>query len=336
MDSSKDSLLSIVMPVKNTSEYLEACLDSILSQQYQDWELIAVDDHSSDHSLSILHNYAILDGRVHVYKNRGQGIIDALRTAYAHAQGSYITRMDSDDLMHPEKLIRLYETLETHKGQACLAVGLVEYFSDGVLGDGYQSYAKWLNRLTVTANNFLEIYKECPIPSPCWMCSREVLNAAGAFDSNTYPEDYDLAFRMKALDLQIVPVDQVIHYWRDYQNRTSRTDPNYSDNRFTNLKIKYFLEQDHEPDLELILWGAGHKGKAIAKSLIDAHVTFTWICNNQNKIGRDIYGIILMGMDHLSTAQSGQVISSISAAHDAAGTASIIEANDQLQFYRFS
>ena len=315
---------------------MSACLDSILSQRYQAWELIAVDDHSSDHSLSILHKYAILDDRVHVYKNRGQGIIDALRTAYAHSRGSYITRMDSDDLMHPEKLLRLYETLKINKNETSLAVGLVEYFSDSVLGDGYRTYANWLNRLTLSATNFIEIYKECPIPSPCWMCSRDNLDRAGAFSHNTYPEDYDLAFRMKALNLKITPIDQVIHYWRDYQNRTSRTDPNYSDNRFTNLKVKYFLEQDYQQDLDLILWGAGHKGKAIAQALLNAHVSFTWICNNQNKIGRDIYGVILMGMDHLSTAQSGQVISSISAAHDAAGTANIIATNDQLQFYRFS
>ena len=336
MKHNQHSLLSIVMPVKDTGLYLVACLESILQQDYENWELLAVDDHSSDNSLSILKAYALLDQRVRVYANSGSGIIEALQTAYEHSKGSYITRMDSDDIMHPTKLTGLYHALLSSKNSASIAVGLVEYFSDTTLGEGYRAYAQWLNDLTSTATNFSDIYRECSIPSPCWMCSRETLDRAGGFNSHIYPEDYDLAFRMRSLDLEILPVNQVIHYWRDYHNRTSRTDPNYSDNRFLELKIKYFLEQDHRHGLDLILWGAGRKGKAIAKALIEARVDFNWVCNNPNKIGHDIYGVVLYGVEYLDRLQSGQVIRSISARHDTEGTNNTVTSNRQLLFYQFS
>jgi len=323
------------MPVKNTAKYLAACVDSIIAQSYQRWELIVVDDHSTDGSKDMLSDYALRDERINILENEGSGIIEALRLAYKHTSGAYITRMDSDDVMHIDKLKLLHHALIEEKDTS-LAVGLVEYFSDGQLGEGYRKYASWLNDLTQKSGNFSDIYKECPIPSPCWMCSREVLNEAGAFHFDVYPEDYDLAFRFKSEQLKIKPVNQIIHYWRDYQNRTSRTDEHYSDNRFSALKVYHFIKQDYKSEEPLILWGAGHKGKALAKLLIKAEVTFSWICNNPNKIGKDIYGKILLSMNVLNEMTQGQVIVSISTGHEDDAIVMMIRQNAKLKFYRFS
>ena len=87
------------MPVKNAAPFLTECLDSIISQSYENWELLAVDDGSSDDSLQILKNYEQFDQRITAYRNDGVGIIDALRLAYNYSQGGMITRMDADDIM---------------------------------------------------------------------------------------------------------------------------------------------------------------------------------------------------------------------------------------------
>ena len=137
--------------------------------------------------------------------------------------------------------------------------------SEGILGDGYQKYQDWLNYLSATGNNFTEIYKECVIPSPSWMMHRGDFDAIGGFKSHIYPEDYDLAFRMYKAAYKVMPCDQVIHRWRDYPTRTSRTDDNYADNRFLNIKVHYFLDIDYRPTQQLVLWGAGKKGKQIAQ-----------------------------------------------------------------------
>ena len=84
--------VSILVPFKNTSNYLSACIDSILLQSYTNWELVIVDDHSTDQSFKIAENYAKKDPRIKLLKNKGTGIISALQTAYKNSVGKFITR----------------------------------------------------------------------------------------------------------------------------------------------------------------------------------------------------------------------------------------------------
>ena len=105
--------VSILMPFKNTSAYLQECLNSVTDQNFDSWELIAVDDHSSESSLAVLTKWAMRDSRIRVYSNQGRGIIHALRTAYAHSRGRLITRMDSDDRMAQGRLVEMAGQLQT-------------------------------------------------------------------------------------------------------------------------------------------------------------------------------------------------------------------------------
>jgi len=298
------------MPAKNTATFLDSCLNSILQQTELYWELIAIDDHSTDSTWQILQAFAKKDKRIKVLQNDGKGIIDALRLAYKNSQGQLITRMDSDDIMRPEKLATLKNQL-VQKGIGHLATGQVQYFSATELGDGYQKYQNWLNGLTAKGNNFQEIYKECVIPSPCWMIYQTDLDKCQAFLPNRYPEDYDLCFRFYENGLTLIPNNQILHEWRDYPNRTSRTDKNYADNRFLDLKVHYFLKLEQDKKRPLVLWGAGKKGKLIARQLIEAKIDFHWVCNNEKKIGKDIYGQLLLPFNVLQKWEQPQIIISV-------------------------
>lgn len=300
-------LISILTPFRNSSSFLSPYLESIINQSYFHWELVIVDDHSTDGSYEVVTSFAQREPRIKLLKTNGHGIIDALRLAFQNSSGQYITRMDSDDLMAPKKLELMLHDLKTH-GNGHVALGLVSYFCEGELGEGYKNYEEWLNGLTKSGANYTEIYKECVIPSPCWMVSREDLIACGAFKRDVYPEDYDLAFRFYKNGLKCIPSKQVLHYWRDYSNRTSRTDEHYSDNHFLKLKVHYFLELDYDIIRPLVLWGAGFKGKFCAKLLKKNKIPFIWICNNPKKIGKHIYKAKLHAISTLSQVQQPQVI----------------------------
>ncbi len=282
-------LVSILIPFKNTEDFLADCLASILQQTYKNWEVWAVDDSSSDTSWDIVSQYALNDSRIKVIKNSGNGIINALRKAYKNCQGDFITRMDADDIMAPEKINTMVNLLLKH-GEKHVAMGQVKYFSDRGISNGYERYEKWLNLLTEKGTNYSEIYKECVIPSPCWMVFKDDLDKCGAFESDRYPEDYDLTFRFYENRLKCIPCDMTLHHWRDYDSRTSRTSEHYAANYFLDIKLHYFLKLEYNPKRPLVIWGAGNKGKTIAKNLIDRKLDFTWICDNPNKIGKDIYG----------------------------------------------
>jgi len=298
-------LVSILTPFKNTERFLSECLDSILQQTYTNWELLIVDDHSSDDSYSLVESYTKKDKRIKLLKNSGSGIIDALKLAYKTSSGTFITRMDSDDIMLPNKLEVLTTNLLEH-GKKHVAVGLVEYFNANGVGPGYKSYETWLNALTKEGANYREIYKECVIPSPCWMIHREDLDACGAFNPNIYPEDYDLTFRFYKHGFSCIACNEVIHKWRDYSTRTSRTHIHYAQNHFTALKVHHFLDIDYNSSKTMVIWGAGTKGKLMASLFLERNIPFEWICDNPKKIGKDIYGKQMLNFETLANIKNPQ------------------------------
>jgi len=303
-----NDLISIITPFKNSSKYIEDCITSILSQTIKNWELIIVDDYSTDNSFDIVQKISLKDDRIKLYKNNGNnGIIEALRLGLNKSAGNYITRMDSDDLMEPIKLEELYLNLKK-KGKGFVSTSCVKYFSKEGIGKGYKNYEDWLNKLMVDKNNFSEIYKECVIPSPNWMIHKEDLLACDAFNSNIYPEDYDLVFRFYKNNVRLITSVKKLHLWRDYSNRTSRVDSNYADNHFLDLKIKYFLELNYDCEKELVIWGAGKKGKLLAEKLSEQNISFSWVCNNPNKIGKNIYNIQILEIDYLNKLNNFQSI----------------------------
>lgn len=300
-------LISILTPFKNTNVFLSECIESIISQTYSNWELLIIDDHSTDESFDTVASYSKKDSRIKLYKNPGNGIIQALQFAFNQSKGEYITRMDSDDIMHPEKLQIMLNDLQNH-GKKHVALGLVSYFSDEGISEGYSKYESWLNELTKQGTNYTEIYKECVIASPCWMVHRDDLIPCDAFNPNRYPEDYDLTFRFYKQQLKCIPSQQLLHYWRDYPSRTSRTHEHYAQNYFLDIKLHYFLELDYDASRALTVWGAGTKGKTIAKQLKKRKVPFIWICDNPKKVGKRIYGFELCDFDHLKSLQNPQSI----------------------------
>ena len=307
--------ISILMPVKNTAPFLFECLESVIKQTETDFELIAIDDHSTDESHSILNEYSIKDKRVKVFKNTGTGIIEALRLAYSKSSGNYISRMDADDVMSLDKLAVLKSNL-TAFGSGHIALGKVKYFSEKPLGSGFKNYELWLNSLIEKGTNFEGIYKECVIPSPCWMVYREDLEKCKAFYPNEYPEDYDLAFRFYKEGLKAIACSKVLHHWRDYSTRTSRTHVHYADHTFLDIKMHYFLKLAYDVAKHLVLWGAGDKGKKAAKLLIAQNIKFTWICDNPKKIGKHIYDQLLhpfTALDSIENSQSIITVANLSA-----------------------
>ena len=301
-------LVSVLMAVKDTAPYLPECLDSIIEQSYPHWELIAVNDHSSDHSPQILQRYAARDSRIRVMDSDRPSLIPALQVAYHHSQGSLINRMDSDDRMPADKLQVLVEAWQLQGRGGVIAGGTEHFVDEGEVGEGFRRYERWLNHVARHETHYEEIYQECVIPSHSWLIHRDDLDTVGAFDPEVYPEDYDLCFRFYRHKLRVVGLDKVLHYWRDRSDRISRTWECYRDNRYFDLKLRYFYELDRDPTRPLVLWGAGRNGKDMAKRLLTYESQFHWVCDNARKIGKDVYGIRMEHYDKVTSLDQPQLI----------------------------
>lgn len=104
--------VSVIIPVYNVDAYLSACLESVLAQTFQDFEVICINDGSTDNSLDILNQYAQKDNRIYVVSQKNQGVSVARNNGIITAKGDYITFLDSDDIIAPTFLESLVTALK--------------------------------------------------------------------------------------------------------------------------------------------------------------------------------------------------------------------------------
>lgn len=116
------SKISIIIPVYNVERYLERCLQSVIDQTYSNFEVICVNDGSTDNSGSILMRYAAMDQRFRIIVQENQGVSEARNNGVRHAIGRYVYFCDSDDCLHPQLLeITLYFAERDQAALVCFA-----------------------------------------------------------------------------------------------------------------------------------------------------------------------------------------------------------------------
>lgn len=121
--------LSIVIPVYNAENTLRRCIDSVISQSYRDWQMILVDDASTDKSAAICDEYGQGNGHITVIHHKSnQGLSAARNTGIAKAKGEYITFIDSDDYIAEDTLKQLMEIIAIHPDYDILEYPIYEHF----------------------------------------------------------------------------------------------------------------------------------------------------------------------------------------------------------------
>lgn len=125
--------VSIIMPVYNTGEILKKTINSILNQTFNDYELLLIDDGSTDLSGEICDSFATTDSRVRVFHKENGGICSARNYGILQAQGEYIAFCDHDDIYHPELLQKVYRTLVQTKADV-VKYRYQEIFNNAIKG----------------------------------------------------------------------------------------------------------------------------------------------------------------------------------------------------------
>ncbi|MBF0446443.1 MAG: glycosyltransferase family 2 protein, partial [Magnetococcales bacterium] len=122
-------MISIITPVFNSDDFLPLCIKSVLNQSYCDWELIIIDDCSSDNSVEICRNFADKDSRIKLLLNKKNiGPAATRNNGLQVAQGESITFLDSDDILTPDALLHLDNAFK--KSGADIVVGSYDKFND--------------------------------------------------------------------------------------------------------------------------------------------------------------------------------------------------------------
>lgn len=195
--------ISVFMPVYNRSEYIKECMDSILSQTFSDFELLIVDDGSTDDTCEIILSYN--DPRIRLIKNR-HDFIESSNILLSEARGKYMARMDSDDIMMPDRLRIQYEYLEAHPEVDVLGGGME------LTGDAEESIKHtYIENVTID-----DLYRGCCICNPTAMMRRSrVLEKNLKYENESiYAEDYLFWVRAAIAGLCIRNIPEVLVKYR--------------------------------------------------------------------------------------------------------------------------
>ncbi len=119
--NSANPSVTVALPVYNAEPYLKSAIKSILKQTFIDFELLVIDDGSTDNSLTILKEYQAKDSRIRIIARENKGLVRTLNELIDLAKGRYIARMDADDISMPERFVKQVEFLDKHP--LCNVVG---------------------------------------------------------------------------------------------------------------------------------------------------------------------------------------------------------------------
>lgn len=301
--------VSVVMPVHNAGGFLQAAVDSILAQTAVDLELLIVNDRSTDGAIGSLRG---LDRRVRVLDAPAPGVVAAFNFGFSECRGSYIARMDGDDLALPERLSTQLAYLQRHP-EIAIAGCRVSLFAEGGLAGGNRHYERWLNGQCSPAQIRRALFVESPMPNPGTLFRREALTALGGYADPPWPEDYDLFLRADALGMRMGKPEPVLLRWRDHDNRLTRTDPRYARSAFQRAKAHYLV---HGRGLHkgLLIWGAGPSGRDFHDLLCEAGAEVSGFVEvHPRRIGGSKRGLPVWDKSAAASWRDGMVLIAVGA-----------------------
>lgn len=272
---------------------------SLVRQTFEEIEILAVDDGSEDESARLLKEWARRDDRIRPLFRPHRGLIETLNVGLRAASGTFVARMDADDVSHPKRL-ELQVGLFRQDPSLSVVGCLVRSFPRRQVREGFRIYEEWLNRLTRHEEIAREMFIESPLPHPSVMVRREEVLDLGGYQERGWPEDYDLWLRYHRAGRRFAKVERVLLLWREGADRLTRQDARYSVENFLRAKAHY-LARGPLSDRRAIVWGAGKTGRRLSKHLIREGVDIDLFVDiDPSKIGRTLRGKEIVSADDLA------------------------------------
>lgn len=212
-------LVSVLLPVYNGAPYLHAALESVFSQTFDDFEVIAINDGSRDSSGDILRSVA--DPRLRYFEQANQGLAATLNRAIHEARGLYLARQDQDDLSRPDRFAKQVAYLDEHPEYGLLGTW-AEIWVENVPG------ARAHRHPTENHEIQFELLFDNPFVHSSVMFRRSLVETIGGYStdrSRQPPEDYELWSRM-ARHCRVANLPELLQVYREMPGSMSRDGAN--------------------------------------------------------------------------------------------------------------
>ena len=222
-------LISIIIPIYNTDQYLRQCLDSIINQSYKNFEVLLINDGSVDDSATICKEYVEKDSRIRYFEKENGGVSSARNLGLKNAKGNYITFVDSDDWVEENYLEVLYNALKENKVDVAISTHKDFNMDDDLYYLPFYSEEQLhiLDIGKVARDEFLELFPELSSVSHDFSCVASKLFKADLvknllFDESVnYGEDLDFFFSMYLKVSSVFYVNKPTYIYRQHQQSAS-------------------------------------------------------------------------------------------------------------------
>lgn len=241
-------IVSITLPIYNAEKYLLDCLESIASQTYENFELIAIDDCSTDNSFEILTKFAKNKPWVKIYQNNTNlGVSPTFNRAISIAKGKYIARMDADDIMLPNRLKLQVDYLKKH-AQIVIVGGQCEIIDSHSNIIGHKTFPQTHTEIKDM------LFRTVPLQQPTIMINTGLLPKNFLYGNKIFSpaEDYGLFFSaLKYGELANLP--ETTHKYREHTTNISLVKPKFTFWRICRARLDGILHQGYRPSLLSLL-----------------------------------------------------------------------------------
>ena len=225
------ALISIVLPTYNGEKYIRQSIESIINQSFTDWELIIVNDCSTDSTPKIIKEYANSDARIKIIDNKTNKKLPAsLNIGFDIATGDYLTWTSDDNQYKPNALKTMYDYLKSNPDVDFVSCDM-DWFDENQVKLGVHS--DWGIRTTPLTLAWL-----CNVGA-CFMYKKEVIEIIGKYDESTFcAEDYDYWCKM-ALNCKMAYLPSNEYIYLSNKNNLSHTHRNHVDEMGNKVRVKY-------------------------------------------------------------------------------------------------
>jgi len=212
---SKEIRVSVVMSVYNCANYLVEAIESILAQDYDNFEFIIVDDGSTDGSKNILSNYSN-NSRILLKHQENKGLTPSLNLAIAEARGEYIARMDADDVSLPQRLGKEVRFLDLHR-----EISLVSCWAKVINEKGSEIGAH--HPATTHEAIKKKSFFSGQLCHPAVVFRKEIFKKLGGYNEKyKYAQDYELWLRFFKHGYKAANIPEYLLMWRDTKSGIGR------------------------------------------------------------------------------------------------------------------
>ena len=257
--------ISVVVPYRNSSLFFSRALESLSRQTFRDFEVVMVENCSTDDSSSIAKDYSASDPRFRSIACEGS-LVDALNLGLSASRGRWIARFDSDDICHRNRL-GMQLALAERLGERTVVSCRVRSFPSSLVSSGYRSYENWINSLVTDREIRGEIFVESPVPHPSAFFHRASVIGEGGYLESGMPEDYELWLRLWSRGFGFARVPRVLLGWREGRDRLSRVSPVYSLTSFYRLQARYLARSGILPAGRAFIAGTGQCARRLSGCL---------------------------------------------------------------------